>query len=410
MLWKNESLDRLFNPDSIAVIGASDKLNRLGALTLQSLKSCESRIYPVNPRLSKIDDLKCYSSITEIPDSVDLALICVSGARVSAALLECAEAKIRSAIIFAAGYKETGLQGQQEQDRIKEIANEARIAVIGPNCLGAGNIHRNLNATFFPHPIELKKGNVSFVSQSGGVTGLMLYNAVDVSLGVAKFVSVGNRVNIDFHDLLRYFREDPETENICLFVEGTESARLMQEEMARTTTEKPVLAYKVGSTPAARDAAFSHTGSLAGKAELYSAAFKQARGLEVFSIMEMIDTAKILSIIPSPPKGNRVAILTHTLGIALIAAQTLEEKGVQLPKPSATIITRTLDILDMPIGVAISNPIDLLAKGWAEPDIFASVFKLLMESSYYDAIMIVFSPNYQENIKKYLTWNKSFHF
>ncbi len=398
MSWKTESLHKLFNPESIAVIGASNKPDRLGALTLLSLKAFDGSIYPVNPRHSTIGDMKCYSSVTDIPDEVDLALICLGGPAVLSIVAECAKAQVRSSIIFAAGYKELGSQGEEIQKRLKEIVDKAHIAVIGPNCLGAGNVNQQLNATFFPHPQVIKKGNVSLISQSGGVTGLMLYKAIDVNLGVAKFASVGNRVNIDFHDLIQYLREDPETKSIGLFVEGTESAREMTDQIALTTPEKPVIVYKVGKTPVAREAALSHTGSLAGKPELYSAAIKQSGGLEVESIMEMVDVAKVLSTIQIIPKGNRVVVLTHTLGIALIAAQTLEENEAVLPMPSEKTIESIQGLLDLPIVVPIRNPIDLLAQGWSNPRIFADAFKLILNEPQFDAVMIVFAPNYQEDI------------
>ncbi|TFF93893.1 hypothetical protein EU546_05640, partial [Candidatus Thorarchaeota archaeon] len=217
-------------------------------------------------------------------------------------------------------------------------------------------------------------------------------------IGVSKFASVGNRVNIDFGDLLRYLRDDPDTGSICMFVEGTERAREMYSEMRKTTRHKPVLVFKVGKTPASREAALSHTGSMAGRAEIYSAAIKQAGGLELPSVSDMMDTAKIVSTAKSIPEGNRVAVITHSLGIALIAAQTLEENGMKLPTPDRDTADMIEDLLEMPVHVPIKNPIDLLAKGWAEPDVFARAFELLAKHPDFDALLTVFSPNYQEGI------------
>ena len=398
MDWKNDSLERLFKPSSIAVIGASDRPERLGALALLALQSYQGKVYPVNPRLEVIGNIPCYPSISAIPDSIDLVLVCVRGQLVAPAIEDAAAAGVRAAIIFAAGFKELGSNGEKEQNRIKTLVNNNRIAVIGPNCLGAGNIKLNLNATFFPHPVEQRTGGVSIVSQSGGVCGDMLYRAADSDVGLAKFASVGNRVNIDFNDLLRYFREDEETDVICLFIEGTELAREMYEEMNRTTPTKPVLVLKIGKTPVTRQAAVSHTGSLAGQPELYSAAIRQAGGLEVDSIADMMDTAKILSLSQKRPKGRNVAIVTHTLGIALIAAQTLEQNHVHLPPPPIDIQKKIEALLEMPMSIPISNPIDLLAKAWAEPDVFAKAFKYIIEDDTYDSVITVFAPNFQEGI------------
>ncbi len=398
MSWKSESLDKLFNPRSIAVIGASDKQDKLGALTLLALRDYKGDVYPVNPRLKKIDNAKCYPSIVDIGDQVDLAMIALGPQYILPTLSECAEVGVKGAIVFSAGFKELGGIGEEHQRRVKEIADAGHIAVIGPNCLGAGNCNIGLNATFFPHPTPMKGGPVAMVSQSGGVTGLMIYRAADSDLGVSKFASVGNRVNVDFHDMLRYLREDSDTEVICLFVEGTEYGREMMEEMKRTTPEKPVVVFKVGKTPASREAALSHTGSLAGNADLYSAAIKQAGAIEAAGVSEMVDTARILSICKHRPSGNRVAVLTHTLGIALVAAQTLELNGVHLPLPSKEIASKIQSMLNMPIEIPIKNPVDLLAQGWADPRIFAESFKLILNEDQFDAVMIVFSPNYQDEI------------
>jgi acetyltransferase len=398
MSWKSDSLDKLFNPKSIAVVGASDKPDKLGSLSLLALRSYNGNVYPVNPRLEVIGDERCYPSVTEIKDQVDLAMIAVGPQYILPTLSECATAGVKGAIIFSAGFKELGGVGEEHQRKVKEIADAGQIAVIGPNCLGAGNAKINLNATFFPHPTPMKIGSVAMVSQSGGVTGLMIYRAADSDLGVSKFASVGNRVNIDFHDMVRYLRNDSDTEAICLFVEGTDSGREMMEEMKKTTPEKPVIVFKVGKTPASREAALSHTGSLAGNADLYTAAIKQAGAIEVGGVNEMIDTARILTICKHRPKGQRVAIVTHTLGIALVAAQTLELNGIDLPLPSIEVQEKVQSFLNMPVEIPIKNPVDLLAQGWANPKIFADAFKLVLSEDQFDAAMIVFSPNYQDDI------------
>ena len=398
MDWKMRSLNRLFNPETIAIIGASDKPNRLGALALRALQEYDGDIFPVNPRLKKIGQSECYPTVFDIGVEVDVALIALRAPLVLSAVSDCTRAGAGSAIIFSAGFKELGSIGVEHQQQLKTMADNAEMAIIGPNCLGAGNVNRHLNATFFPHPVPLKGGCVSLVSQSGGVAGLMIYASSDADVGVAKFASIGNRVNIDFHDMIRYLAHDDDTSVICIFVEGTEYGREMYEEIYNISQEKPVVVYKVGKTPVARSAALSHTGSLAGQPELYSAAVQQAGGIEVNTVTEMIDTAKILSMVKKRPQGSRVAIVTHTLGPALIAAQILEEKGIRLPQPCDKTKQKILELLAMPVEIAISNPIDLLAQGWARPDIFSGAMELVMNEDQYDAVVTVFSPNYQEDI------------
>ncbi|MFW9767388.1 MAG: acetate--CoA ligase family protein [Candidatus Thorarchaeota archaeon] len=397
-MWKKDSLDKLFNPETVAVIGASDKANKLGALTLLALRDFKGDVFPVNPRLSSINGKRCYASVKDIDSHIDLAMIAVGPQYVVEAMTDCAEKGVKGAIIFSAGFKELGGAGEEHQRMLRKVSDEGKIAVIGPNCLGAGNCNLDLNATFFPHPTPMKRGSVAIVSQSGGVTGLMIYRAADAEIGISKFASVGNRVNIEFHDLLRYLRQDDETEVICLFIEGTDYAREMTDEIKKTTPEKPVIAFKVGKTPASQEAALSHTGSLAGNADIYSAALKQAGALEVSSVEEMMDSARILSVCKHKPKGNRVAIVTHTLGIALIAAQTLELNGVELPLPTQETAETIEGMLNLPVKVPIKNPVDLLAQGWANPKIFSDAFDLTLREDQYDAAMIVFSPNYQDEI------------
>lgn len=399
-LWKMEALNAIFNPSIVAIIGASDKPRKLGSLTLRALNASKfhGTIYLVNPSLSHIGEHNVYSRIQEIPEPVDLALIAVQSPRVPQVLSDCAEKGVKGAVIYSAGFKELGNTGRMLETKIGRIANKAQIGVIGPNCLGIGNIPHNLNATFFPYPTPVKPGNVSMVSQSGGVAGLMLYAAVDTELGIAKFASIGNRVNLDFADFIQYFRDDKDTHVICLFIEGTEDARQLIDEARTTSPEKPILAYKVGRTPAAQRATLSHTGSLAGRGELYSSAFRQAGIQEVKAVSELIDTAKALSILQHLPKGNRVACVTHTLGPTIIAAEILEEQGIQLPPPSQTIIREIQKAMDLPVDLPIDNPIDLLALGWARPDIFAKALQLAAIEDQYDAFLTVFSPNFQEDI------------
>ena len=398
MSWKVDSLNRLFNPESIAIIGASNRPNKLGSLTLRALQDSNARKYPVNPRYSEINGLKCYFSATDIGEDIDLAIIALGPLNVLPALKDCAEANAGGVIIFSAGFKELGPLGEEHQAQVKEIADAAHIAVIGPNCLGAGNPRNALNATFFPHPTPVQGGSVALVSQSGGVAGLMLYEAADAGVGVSKFASIGNRVNIDFHDMVRYLGQDDETEVVCLFVEGTEHARSMYHEMAHVTKDKPIIMYKVGKTPTSRKVALSHTGSLAGRYELYSAAARQSGAIEANTVTEMIDTAKILSICRTHLRGRNVAIVTHTLGPSLIAAQILEKAGASLPPPSQGTSSTIQKMLGMQVEIEITNPVDLLAQGWADPEIFAGAFNLIMDEPQYDAVVIVFSPNYQDDI------------
>ena len=398
--WKIDALRCIFEPTTIAIIGASEKPQKLGSLTLRALQTSKfpGRIYLVHPTLQKVGELPVYPKVQEVPEAIDLALIAVQSPRVPQVLRDCAEKDIHGAVVYSAGFKELGAQGKTLQDDIAAIAENARIGVVGPNCLGIGNIPRNLNATFFPYPTPINPGKVSLISQSGGVAGLMLYAAVDAQLGIAKFASIGNRVNLDFADFLQYFKEDPETKIVALFIEGTKEARRLVEIGHQLSATKPILAYKVGKTPVAQRATKSHTGSLAGRGALYSSAFRQAGIQEVKGVTELIDTAKALSILPYLPKGNRVACVTHTLGPTIIATEILETHGIQLPPPSPETVRGIQKAMGLPLDLSIDNPIDLLALGWARPNIFAQALHLAAQSNQYDAFLTIFSPNFQPDI------------
>jgi len=398
--WKMDALDAIFNPSNIVIVGASDKPRKLGSLTLRALEASgfKGKIFLVHPSLSAIGNKDVYPRVQDIAEPIDLALIAVQSPNVPEVLKDCAEKKIHGAVVYSSGFKELGELGQILESQIAQIANKAHIGIIGPNCLGIGNIPLRLNATFFPYPTPIPVGTVSMISQSGGVAGLMHYAAVDAQLGVAKFASIGNRVNLDFADFLEYFKTDADTQIVCLFIEGTDDARRLIEVAKQVTPIKPILAYKVGKTAAAQRAAKSHTGSLAGRRELYSSAFRQAGIQEVAGIAELIDTAKTLSIIKHLPKGNRVALVTHTLGPTIIAAEILEEQNIELPPPHNSTIRGIQKAMGLPIDIPIDNPIDLLALGWARPDVFAEALRLVAIGDQYDAFLTVFAPNFQEDI------------
>ena len=398
--WKIEALHCIFEPTTIAIIGASDKPQKLGSLTLRALQSSHfpGEIFLVHPTLKQVGELPVYPTLQEVPGRIDLALIAVQSLRVPQILKDCGEKDIHGAVVYSAGFKELGAHGKALQDDIASIADQAQIGVVGPNCLGIGNIPRNLNATFFPYPTPIHPGKVSLISQSGGVAGLMLYAAVDAQLGIAKFASIGNRVNLDFADFLQYFKTDPDTEIVCLFIEGTEDARRLVDIARELTPIKPILAYKVGKTPVAQRAAQSHTGSLAGRGPLYSSAFRQTGIQEVEGVSDLIDTAKALSILPFLPKGNRVACITHTLGPTIIAAEILENHGIELPLPNPDTIQGIQEAMELSLELPIENPIDLLALGWARPEIFAKALQLAAQGDQYDAFLTIFSPNFQSDI------------
>jgi len=393
------NLEKVFNPRSVAIIGVSSNPRKLGYQCLKALlmDGYQGKIYPIHPKLKELMGVKVYNSLDEIKNSVDLAIIAVSAPKVPDILKKCAKKNIKAVIIISSGFKEIGEYGETLEKQLKEIAEKHGICVVGPNCLGAANIKTGLNATFFPSFVKAKPGNISLISQSGGITGTLLYHAVDLDAGIAKFVSIGNRCNMDFADYIQYFYKDPETKVIGIFLEGTEDARRMYEVVRQVTKVKPILVYKAGRTETGVKGVKSHTGSLAGKIELYSAAFKQAGIIEVQSVRELIEAAKALSVAKYPPKGSRVAIITHTAGPSIVATDILETRGCKLAKLSKETVKGIQSLLPFPI--PITNPVDILGFGYATPELYGETVRKVLMDDNVDLLLAIYSPSFQPEIR-----------
>jgi len=393
------NLEKVFNPRSVAIIGVSSNPRKLGYQCLKALLTdgYQGKIYPIHPQLKELMGIKVYNSLDEIRDSVDLAIIAVSAPKVPAVLKECIKKNIKAVIIISSGFKEIGEYGEELEKQLREIADKHDICIVGPNCLGAANLKANLNATFFPSFVKVKSGDISLISQSGGITGTLLYHAADLGVGIAKFISIGNRCNMDFADYIQYFYKDHETKVIGMFLEGTEDARRMYEVAKKVTKVKPILVYKAGKTETGIKGVKSHTGSLAGKTELYSAAFKQAGIIEVKSIRELIEAAKALSIVKYPPKNNRVAIITHTAGPSIVATDILEKEGIKLAKLSEETIRKIQSI--MPFPIPITNPVDTLGFGYALPELYGKIAEQILADNSVDLLLAIYSPSFQDEIR-----------
>jgi len=396
---KIRNLDKIFNPKSVAIIGVSNDPRKLGYQCLKALlmDGYQGKIYPVHPQLKELMGIKVYNSLDEIDDQIDLAIIAISAPNVPDVLKECAKKNIKGVIVISSGFKELGKQGEILEEQLKKIAEEHSICIVGPNCLGATNTKINLNATFFPSSVKVKSGSVSLISQSGGITGNLLYHAVDIGTGIAKFVSVGNRCNLDFADYIEYFYRDPETKVIGIFLEGTEDARRMYEIAKQVTKTKPILVYKAGKTKTGIKSVKSHTGSLAGRSELYSAVFRQAGIIEVQSIKELVEAAKALSVVKYPPKGNRVAIITHTAGPSIVATDILEARGCKLAELSKETIKNIQSLL--PFSIPITNPVDMLGFGYAIPELYGEAVKRVLADNNVDFLLAIYSPSFQSEIR-----------
>jgi acyl-CoA synthetase (NDP forming) len=382
-----EHFNSIFYPSSVAVIGASPDFNRLGYHCMLSLivSKFPGKIYPIHPSLSEIMGFKAYPSIKAAPGEIDLAIIAVRSSLVPALLIECAEKGVKGVVLITAGFKESEEKaGAELQHEVARIANQANIKIIGPNTFGFINIHANLDASFTPEFSLTPKGGISLVSQSGGFCHLMAPLAMEQQVGMSKIIGIGNRCNVDFADILEYLADDPDTKVIMMYVEGTENARQLFEVAHSVTRKKPIVGFKAGRFGLSDKAAYSHTGSMAGSYEVYTAAFEQAGILAVQSSTELLDIAKAFALCPLP-KGNRVAVLSAQAGPGMIMSDICEENNLVLANFSPQT-TKRLDELLGPLAMR-ANPVDM-GPAWYNIQTIREVIELALRDENIDGVLL----------------------
>ncbi len=378
----------VFYPDSVAVVGASKDARKFGYLCLKSLVNSEFQgsIYPINPGSSEILGLKSYPSIKSIPAKVDLAIIVVPAELVPSVLQECSHKGIKGAVIITAGFKEAeGFLGAELQDEARHIADNADIKIIGPNTFGMFNTHADLNASFTPLLSTMPQGDISFVSQSGGMCHTVSYLALDDGIGLDKVLSLGNRCNVDFADILEFLGEDLHTRAIAMYIEGIDNPRSLVEAAKKVVRKKPVVAYKIGKSQTASRAAYSHTGSLAGNYELYDAALRQAGVLMVNDSVELLDTAKALAFCP-PAQGRRIAFCSPVAGPGIVSADCGQGHGLTIAEFSAATREKIEAIL--PPRTFRMNPLDMAFA--RDLDMWQEILMTIINDPGVDAMLIFF--------------------
>ncbi len=380
-----EAIEALFNPRSIAIIGASRNPQKPGYQVLYNLKQkYKGRIYPVNPNADKILGLKAYPSILEVPDEVDLAVIVIPAEKVPKAAEECGEKGVKTLIVISGGFKEVGPKGAKLEEQLVSIVKKYEMRLLGPNVVGVYVPKTGVNTTFinperqgFP-----EHGPIAFLSQSGAFGIAILDWATMRGIGISKFVSLGNKADIDEADLLEYLVEDEDTRVITMYIEGVEKGKRFMEALRRTTPIKPVIALKSGRTEAGSRAIASHTGSLAGADKVYDAVFKQTGVIRAYGMEELFDMATALALQP-PARGNKVAILTVGGGSGVMATDACIELGLNVPKLSENTEEKLRKIL-LPIA-SPHNPVDVT--GSARDEHLIESVEVLMRSGEVDIII-----------------------
>jgi len=346
----------LFEPKSVAVVGVP-RTPRPGQLFLQALldPGYGGRIYPVNPNAQEILELPCYPSVTSLPEAVDLAIIVVPAAAAVSVVRECAEKGVRAAVVFTAGFSELGTEeGRAREAELVAAARHGRLRLVGPNCMGA-YVPKSGLGSFPAMPSE--QGPIAFVSQSGSLSNGLVWGGAERGLAFSKVISVGNQADLEISDFLEYLAEDPETEIIAAYVEGARDGRRLWQALAEAARRKHLVVWKVGRTRSGARAASSHTGSLAGEAEVWSGLLRQAGALQVGDLEELLDTLVALRYL-GRPSGRRMAIVTGPGGPAVSAADACEEAGLELAELSPETQARLREVIGS-TGTSGRNPVDI---------------------------------------------------
>ncbi len=349
--------DKLFNPRSVAVVGASNMLGKWGFNMVMNMigGGYTGKLLMVNPREKRVLGFPSYPSLKDIEEEIDLVVVAIPARKVADVLVEAAEKGIRNAVIVSSNFSETGEEGAKLECQVAEIANGAGITIVGPNTMGVYS--KTSNLCCLGTPVFPRKGGVGFISQSGNLGVQLMTWGYRKGVGFSRFVGSGNAANTDISDWLEYLGDDPETTTIILYIEGIKDGRRFLEVARRITPRKPVIALKAGKGRQGERAVLSHSGSLAGPFELFRGAMEQAGIIEAETTEELVDLAAAFSTLPVP-RGPRVGVMTLGGGWGVVAADAFDREGLEL----AVLPPRVIEELDrfLPSFWSRRNPVDIV--------------------------------------------------
>ena len=379
------NLRYIFRPKSIAIIGASGSPAKVGAVVLKNLVegNFSGKIYPINPKYDELAGMKCYPSVTAVREKIDCAIVATPAQFVPKILEQCGKKKIKGVVVLSGGFSEVGNVELEKQ--LKKTADKYDIAVIGPNCLGVLNPYQRVDSIFLPM-YKLKRprpGGISFVTQSGATGTCVVDLAAKYGVGIAKFISYGNGTVIDENDLLEFLEQDKKTDEILLYIEGTKNGKRLLEIMERVNRKKPIVVLKAGRGEKASQAAFSHTGNLAGNYLAYDAAFRQAKVVVANSLDELFEFVKIFN--QALPKGKRVGIVTNGGGLGVLTTDVIEENNLELADFSKETIKKLKKIL--PSYANASNPLDVIAD--ADSELYRKALDIIKDAKEVDIVAVI---------------------
>ncbi len=390
---KTDKLDAFFSPQSVAVVGASLDPEKLGHGILSNILASgfKGKVYPINPKAGEILGLQAYTGVKDIPGEVDLAVIVIPERFVLDTVRECGEKGLKAIIVITAGFGETGVEGVHRERELTAIAQQYDIRIIGPNCLGVIDTLCPINASFAASMPE--QGNIAFMSQSGALCTAVLDLAVAERIGFSRFVSMGNKADVDEAALLQKWKDDEQTKVVLAYIEGLPDGRKFIEVASDVSVVKPVVALKSGTTEAGSRAVSSHTGSLAGSEHAYEAAFQKAGVLRAESLRDVFDWGLAFAFQPLL-NGPNIAIVTNAGGPGILATDGLERAGLHL----AQLETETVQKLreSLPGAANVYNPIDVLGDAGAER--YAQALNAVAADSRVDGVIVILTPQVMTEI------------
>jgi acetyl coenzyme A synthetase (ADP forming)-like protein len=383
------SIRPFFEPQSVAVIGASRHPDHIGSLVLRNLVQTEyrGRLYVVHPTASELAGLRAVPRATDLPEPVDLAVVAVPAAHVDAVVDDCLKRGVRAICVITAGFGETGADGRMREAALVERIRSTGVRMVGPNCMGLLNTDPAvlLNATF--SPVWPPQGRVAFASQSGALGLAILDYAQRLHLGLSSFVSVGNKADVSGNDLIQYWAQDTRTDAILLYLESFGNPRTFARLARQVARKKPIIAVKAGRSKAGARAAASHTGALASDDAVVEGLFRQAGVIRTRTLEELFDVAAMVAHQPVPA-GRRVAIVTNAGGPGILCADACEAGGLALPALGASTVAALRAFL--PAAASVANPVDMLAS--APPEHFTRAMEIVAADDSVDAIIAIYIP------------------
>ena len=386
--YVSDAIKAIFEPRSVAIIGASRDPDKMGHIITKHMMEggFKGRIFPVNPKVDEILGLKAYPSIESISDPIDLAIIVVPAPIVADVVLQCSRKTIPSVIVVSGGFREVGNEGEERERAIKEIVKTTGIRLVGPNVQGVDNPYVGMSMWM----LVKRKGPIGVISQGGSVGGAIEDWAEKDNIGISKFFPLGNAIDVNEIDVLRYYGADSNTRVIAMNLEGVKNGREFMRVASDVSRKKPILVLKGGRTQAGQNAAMSHTKSMAGSDEIFGSACKQSGVIRVDTMEELYDASKALSFLPLP-KGRGVLVITSSGGVGILVADVCEKMGLELPKPSDIAVGQLRELLQPQC--VLSNPFDLTSEA-----LRPATYQLVIEKNLNDPNIHAFLPVFADPI------------